>query len=358
MDRLQPDLYADVHGISLDFEGQLMLESSAFSPGVTTNRPYHQQIARLMDAAALEGGFPSDFLEDDRELLYWDPSLDAIKTKLWAGRGRWSPGLYAFHRYHTLHVLMEITWQRSGLLRFQRLLRIGNETWEGEPCPGYPNRVVAAFGSCGMYQMIAAYGRNASAQRKSRVEIWGKRHQVATAIVDPQMTGKSAGFFTLSGDARSAWLDGGPSVDEFAARLDRHPGINAGYLQDFLSGWPAGQNRPEAGFFMRHGGDAEAPLCADQPIWHGLALRLRIPYSKAVIREVRLNGHPLAESGEDGYTHWRARGFTFIQAKIPPTPSGTETLWILTCEYDPGETRSHWEFWAGKTADPPGHATQ
>ncbi|MFN2352803.1 MAG: M14 family zinc carboxypeptidase, partial [Kiritimatiellia bacterium] len=173
IDRWQPDMYADVHGISLNCENQLMMESSASSPSRITNRPYRQQIARLMDQAALEGGFPSDFQEDDREVLFGDRSIDLIKTKLWPGRAGWSPGLYAYDRYHTLHVLMEITWQRSGLLRFQRLLRIGNEQWDGEPCPGYPNRVAFA---AGMYQMIAAYGRNDGQRRASRVELWNRHH--------------------------------------------------------------------------------------------------------------------------------------------------------------------------------------
>ncbi len=350
IDRYQPDLYADVHGVSLDFESQLMLESSASSPTRTTNRPYHQQIARLMDQAALKEGFPSDFQEDDREVLCWDPSVDPLKAKLWTGRGCWSPGLYAYSRYHTLHVLMEITWQRSGLLRFQRLLRIGNEQWEGEPCRGYPNHVVAAFGPSGMYQMIAAYGQDGARQRESRVEMWRKHHQFASAIVDPQMTGKTAAVFTLSADARREWLEAKDTLADFAANLKRHPAVNAEYIQDFLSGWPCGQNRPEAALSVWHGGQGGECPGEDEPIRHGAALRVRVPYPKASIRDIRLNGHPLAESSEDGYSIWKARGFTFIQANVPPAKSQVETLWILTCKYDPGEHRPHWEFWAGKRA--------
>lgn len=358
IDQCQPDLYADVHGVSLDFEGQLMLESSASSPTRTTNRPYHQHVTRLMDQAALDGGFPSDFQEDDREVLCWDPSVDSLKPKLWPGRGFWSPGLYAYGRYHTLHVLMEITWQRSGLLRFQRLLRIGNEQWEGEPCRGYPNHVVAAFGPSGMYQMIAAYGQNAVQQRESRVEIWSKHHQITSAIVNPQMTGKTAAVFTLSADAHDEWLKEDDTLDEFGARLKQHPTINAEYIADFLYGWPAGQNRPEAALSVWRGVQTGEPPHEDEPIRHGLALRVRVPYPSAGVRDVRLNGHPLAESSEDGYSLWRTRGFTFIQANVPPSKSQAETLLILTCEYDAGEDRPHWEFWAGKTANNRLHATR
>ena len=140
IDRLQPDLYADVHGISLDFEGQLMLESSAASPSRMTGRPFHRQIAQLMDDAALVGGFPSDRQEEDRELAAGELSGEALGTKLRSGCDAWLPGTYAYVNYHTLQVVMEVTWQESGLLRLQRLLQIGNERWEGELVPGYPNQ--------------------------------------------------------------------------------------------------------------------------------------------------------------------------------------------------------------------------
>ncbi len=350
IDRMRPDLYADVHGTSLDDPRTLMLESSATSPTNMMNRPYHLQIARMMDQAALDAGFPSDFQEDDRELLYWGSAVNSLEAKLWNGRDRWSAGLYAYGNYHTLHVLLEVTWQRSGLVRLQRLLRVGNERWDGELAPGYPNRIVGASHPAGMYQTIAAYGACAAQQRESRVEIWSKRHQLATGTTDPNMTGKTAAIFMLSTDAYRKWVEGNKKTSDFAANLKRHPDMNAEYIGGFLRGWPHGQNRPETYFSVWRGAQEGGIMQNDEPIRHGIALRIRIPYSQAIIREIRLNGHLVAESDEDGYSLWRARGFTFIQANMPPSKSQRESCWILTCEYDAGETRPHWEFWAGKRA--------
>jgi len=341
IDRYQPDVYADVHGISLDFDGQLMLESSACSPSMVTSRPYHQQIARMMDQAALKEGFPSDFQEDDRELLYWGPAVDSLGAKLWPGRGKWSPGLYAYANYHTLQVLMEITWQRSGVLRFQRLLRIGNERWEGEHYPGYPNRVV---GGARTYEVIAAYGQTARQRRASRVELWGKHGQLGTAPIDPQMAGKTVAVFTTAPEACRQWLEGMEAADAFAAHLEAHSEIDAAFVQNFLRGWPGGQNRPEPYFSLRHAPQGDS----SEPIENGIAFRLRIPFPKARIRDLRLNGRPLPQSAEDGYITWKARGFTFIQVNVPPPKANAQTLFVVTCEYDPGEYRPQWEKWTGR----------
>jgi hypothetical protein len=113
------------------------------------------------------------------------------------------------------------------------------------------------------------------------------------------------------------------------------------------------QNRPEPAFTVWPAAGGEQPSHADEPVCHGAALRIRVPYSKAAVRDVRLNGHPLAECGEDGYEIWRARGFTFIQANLPPARTRDESFWILTCQYDPGEFRPHWESWAGRTRGEP-----
>lgn len=338
LDRLKPELYADVHGISLDFEGQLMLESSASSPSRITSRPYRREIARIMDEAALQEGFASDFHEDDREEFLWGPGMAELDRKFWWGRSKWSPALYAYANYHTLAVVMEIAWQRSGVARLKRLLRVGNEQWPGERDAGYPTRVVHGGHPSGMYQMVVPYGNTAALQRTSRAELWSRHGQIASAILDPQRAGKTAGAFTTSADAYRQSLEGHESVGAFVERLSPDPRINGAYLRAFFRGWPAGQNRPEPAFAVSN--RPEATAC--RPIERGIAFRLRIPFERARIEDVRLNGHALRVSSTDGYTEWRARGFTFVQAHVPPSVAREESLFVLTCQYDPGEQREYW----------------
>ena len=79
-------------------------------------------------------------------------------------------------------------------------------------------------------------------------------------------------------------------------------------------------------------------------IENGLALRLRVPYAKATINALHLNGHPVEPSATEGYQQWTARGYQHIQINIPPEKSKTQDLWVVTLDYDPQEKRTQgWE---------------
>ena len=126
-DRFQPDLHADIHGTSLDFEKYIMFESSgaAYSnPGV---RPYHRDIIRQMNLAAMAEGFPADTGESDAERMFYGPGLSNMPRKSWYGQPRFYAATYLYYHFHTLISATESAWERAGLLRHQRLLTIGNE---------------------------------------------------------------------------------------------------------------------------------------------------------------------------------------------------------------------------------------
>ncbi|MCF7855037.1 MAG: hypothetical protein K9N51_09590 [Candidatus Pacebacteria bacterium] len=65
--------------------------------------PRHSQIYSNWNAkgvtdpeTAPEAGFPSDFQEDDRELVYWGPAIDDIGDKAWSGRPSWSAVFFKY----------------------------------------------------------------------------------------------------------------------------------------------------------------------------------------------------------------------------------------------------------------------
>ena len=337
MDEYQPEVHADIHGLSLGFEKYTMLENSGASYSNFALRSYHRDVIRRMDEAALAEGYPSDEQESDAERLFWGPQLDGMKEKLWVGRPQIYAAVYCYHHYHTMLSATEVCWERSGVLRHRPLLEVGNGMWPGEPSPGYPTRVILSNN----YHMVTAYGQTAAARRRSRVELWGKLGQIAFGQSDPCVEGKLLVVCATSPAAVKKWL-GDTTLDGLAEKLEEHPAINADPIKSFTAGWPHGQNRPEA-YVNLNTTDGEAGRAT--PIEHGLCLRLRIPFTKAELGTLLVNGHPVAPSETDGYITWTARGYLYVQISIPPERSRAEGLFIVTCDYDPCETRTHWQGW-------------
>lgn len=345
MDEFRAEVHADLHGNALPYPGAYQIESTGRAYSNVTLRPYHHEVIRLMDQAALEEGYPSDELEEDAERLFTagvDIGIPAYK--LWGGvrtpsaKGAVTGGvakvyaaLYGYHHYHTMPLASEIGWERSGFLRHRRLLHMGNEIWPGEYYPGYPVRVIAKEG----LNLIAAYGTDAAARRRSRIELWNKQAQITHGENRPHAAGRLLYVCATSPEARARhFVD--TSLDAFAARM------NSPRVREIVEGFPKGPGQwGPTGNVMLDGGSGTAA----EPIEHGLALRLRIPFPKARALDVWMNDRPLERSETGGYATWVARGFTYVQVNIPPERSRREDFFVVTLRYDPGETRTHGLGW-------------
>jgi hypothetical protein len=344
MDRLQPELHADIHGTNLAFERYIMFESSATSYSNTALRPYHREIIAQMDEAALAGGFPSDTGESDAERIFGGVGLDQIKDRCWTGRPRFYGAMYAYYHFHSLIAASEVAWEQSGLLRHRRLLEIGNERWPGEYYQGYPTRVIMG----NTHARITAYGLTAAGRRRSRVELWNRFGEFTFGTIDPTVEGKAMCVLATGADADKNFL-ADPVIEVVVERLRRHPRMNAQAIAEFAAGWPAGQNNPRAWLALERrtavAKNSSEKKSRPGPIEHGVCLRLRLAYEKAVISDLRLNGRPVADSPTDGFVTWIARGCTFIQINIPPERLLEDDLFVITCDYDPGEKRGRWDSW-------------
>jgi zinc carboxypeptidase len=347
IDRLQPELHADIHGTNLEFERYIMFESSATSYSNTALRPYHRDIIRQMDEAALAEGFPSDTAESDAERIFYGRGLANIQDRCWIGQPRFYGAMYAYYHFHSLIAASEVAWERSGLLRHRRLLEIGNERWPGEYYHGYPTRVIMG----NTHARITAYGHTAAQRRNSRVELWNRFGEFTFGALDPAVEGKAMCVLATSAGAEKDFLTD-PAIEVVVERLKEHPRMNSEAIARFAAGWPAGQNHPRAWLALqRRKADKQDPKDTAEknglarPIEHGISLRLRLAYDKAVISDLRLNGRPVATSETDGFVTWIARGCTFIQVNIPPKRLGEDDLFVVTCDYDPGEKRGRWDTW-------------
>ncbi len=335
MDRYQPEVDADFHGVDLTFPGHIMTESSGPSYGCTNWRPYHLQITRLMEQAAQDEGFPSDMVEEDAERSFWGDKINDIAHKLWLGRPNTLAGPYCYARYHTLTFTSEVLWEQSGLIRHKRLLQVGQEVWPGEYYPGYPTRVI----QWNNFDLITAYGPTAAQRRKSRVELWNKQQQLRDGFINPEREGLKFHVCITSPQASDELLRD-PSLKSFARKIQEHPEINTSAILPLLEHYPnySGQWGSEANVCTSYNPSTRNEF---SPIEHGLGIRLRIPYPKARLDEVRVNGHVINPSETDGFLTWTARGFTYLQINIPPDKSRQRNIFIITCPYDPGVKYFH-----------------
>ena len=347
MDQTQAEVHADIHGNSLPYPDVYQIESTGRAYSNITLRPYHHDVIRLMDEAALQEGYPSDQLEEDAERLFGADGLGIDTERLWAGvrtpagggvvqsKPRVYAAIYGYNRYHTMPLASECGWERSAFLRHRRLLRIGNDVWPGERERGYPVRVIMKVG----YHMVTAYGTTAAEQRRSRIELWNRQRQISHGINRPLKVGRLMYVCATSNAAREKWLSD-KSLAGFAERMVEHPRMHGERIREFVQGFPAGPGQwGPTGNVMMQGGAAETS--EESPIEHGLAFRLRIPFPKAVGLEVWMNGEKLEPSDIDGYLMWKARGFANVQINIPPERSRSEDLFVVTCRYDPGVHRRH-----------------
>jgi hypothetical protein len=211
---------------------------------------------------------------------------------------------------------------------------------------------------------LTAYGQTAAQRRLSRVELWNRLHEFTFGTLDPAVEGKLMCALGTSAAADQYLSD--PLLEKLLERWRQHPRLDGEAIARFADGWPAGQNHPQPWVYLerRKPRNAEPDGNSDLPkeglLEHGLCLRLRLPYQQARITDLRCNGHVLPPSESHGFVQWVARGSTYIQISIPAERLRQDDLFVVTCEYDPGETRPRWDYREilGETVTPDSHPAQ
>ena len=338
VDQYQPEVHADVHGIGLQeypadrlgerrlYQGQVMFESSGSAYSNYALRPWDWRVMEAMVAAAREAGFGSDRYEADAQRCFGSAAMDPIRDRFWPGQPMFYTAHYAYAKYHTMTLAMEVGWEESGVARLRGLLELGNRIWEGEPAAGYPVDRVKPF----LGHFLVARGGTAEERRRSRAELWQRQGDFAQAVLYPQTDARDTYVVALTA-AAAKLLDADPG--KFLANLEGRPDMNVAAIRAFVR---AG---PEIKFYVEPGRTA-ADVGAG-PLRHGLALRLRIPYRQPELVDLRLNGHLLSARATDGSHTWWADGYTQVQIDVPPEKANRSDLLVVTCAYAPDVQRTY-----------------
>ena len=336
VDRYRPETHIDLHGTGLQeyapeqlgdrcrYHGQTMIEITGSAYSNYALRPWDWRITEAMIEAGLQSGYPSDRFEADGQRLFWGPAVQAQSNRFWLGRPNFYTAQYAYAKYHTLLSTLEVGWEESGVARVRGLLEIGNSRWQNEPVRGYPVDRLTSF----VGHFVTAWGSNAEQRRDSRQELWNQQAAFTQAILYPQTDGRDTYIVALDSEA-AGLLDSDPTT--FLERIKDLPGVNAEALETFV------QAGPEIKLAVVPGPSKSERV----PLKHGIGLRLRLPYRKPELFDIRLNGHPLEPSATDGYQSWAANGYTQIQIHVPPEKAAEMSLFVVTCAYVPEVQRKY-----------------
>lgn len=336
VDRYRPETHIDLHGTGLQeyardqlgdrcrFQGQTMIEITGSAYSNYALRPWDWRITEAMIDAGLRSGYPSDRFEADGQRLFWGPAVQSQARQFWLGRPNFYTAQYAYAKYHTLLSTLEIGWEESGVARVRGLLEIGNERWQNEPVRGYPVDRLKSF----VGHFVTSWGRNAQERRDSREELWSQQAAFSQAIFYPQTDGRDTYVVALDGEAAQR-LDRDPGV--FLERIQGRAGMNAEAVKTFVEAGPEIQLAVASG-------SAKADSVS---LKHGIGFRLRLPYQKPELLDVRLNGHRLERSSTDGYESWTANGYTHVQISVPPKEAEKSSLYVVTCGYVPDVQRRY-----------------
>ena len=323
-DEFKPDVHWDMHGVSLRWNGQQVVESCGTSYSNYSLRPWDWRIAEAMIAEARRAGYGIDRGEADTQRLFFGPDMPPLADRLWLGRPFFYTAMYGYARHHTLLGTCEVGWEESGVARLRGLMRIGNRVWDGEKTAGYPVNVMKSL----VGQWVMATGRNTAERRCSRIELWQRQGTFTMGVLYPQ-TDCRIGLVVALTAKGAKLMDGNPK--KFVTKLETLPDCNAAAIRGFLE---AG---PETKIYF------EPPDRApeDRSLDTALAIRLRIPYRYPKLCALRLNGQPLDKSATDGLDRWYGDGYTQLQINFPPEKARRCDLLVVTCAYAPDVRRQY-----------------
>lgn len=334
VDEYKPEVTVDLHGVSGGWRGMQTLETAGPAGSNMALRPWDARVSERLIQAANAAGYGIFRMEMDDQRLFFGDQMKAQAGKFWWGRPFFYTQMASYLKYHALPITLEINWEDSALARLKEILRIGNETWEGENRPGYPVNVMKG----GVCQLMAG-GRNDGELRKSREELWNRQDRLPLALLTPWADGRctALGILTSHGAALLAKsepvLPAKISKEDLLNFVANAPGVDREKLTAYLK---AG---PENTLFFDMATGLALPMAEipETPIRSGLAFRFRIPYQKVAFREVALNGFPLKQSDDFGYAIWVAGGFTHLQVNLPPEEAEKLDFALITLSYTPAD---------------------
>ena len=316
IDEYKPELLIDAHGMW--YAGAGCMEVTGAYSFASLNYCYDRSFNDAMNAAAERGGY-AIFSEDAQQNLRAMIPISAqeeYRDRFRLGAPKMLAGIYAYIKYHTLSINMEVGIEESGVLRIIEALKLGcKPVWHTDG-KGYPVQVIRGH-ICS--QSILCAGDNAEQKRISRLELWNQSRDIGHAIVAPERHGLQAFLVSLNVETALTNIGrGGPySLNAFFEGLEK-------------SGMDLSEVKP----LYKNIEDQCWVECAWKndgkrvQLTQGVKMRLALPFSSAKLKKVLLNGKILKD-GE--YSSFKKGNFTYVEITSEKCP---DDLLFAVVEYD------------------------
>lgn len=306
MEQYQPEVLVNLHGRSTGSAVRAVEGSGLAYASSQYERSHSRLFVEELALAAEAAGYPQDRGEEDAEqIVAWIPGGE---YRCFGSMFSITTGVYAYHRFHTLSVCMEVCEPHSGVVRIQRLLQLGCQRWRTEGRPGYPVNVMAW--NC--HGFLCASGRDATELRVSRMELWRMQGRCAFGWGVPARVGFEVAAFSPQFADKAKWSS--KPLSEVLTQLEGDPAFDVAAMRDFCSGIPElylllteERGKPEL--------KPENPI---KQLTSPIGLRLRLP-ANAAVQRVQINGQDLPAAAMNGYSVWDTpNGFRMLQADLAP----------------------------------------
>ena len=310
VEEYKPDAAADVHSGQ---RGVMVAEHSGFSWSDFNAHSFQPLVVEEMCQALENAGF-----------LAFRPAMDSGRIKLGSriagqehdyvriGNYKQTMTTFYYRRYHTLAYTWETGADLAVVARARRLLEIGTETWRNEFYPGYPGNQVGRWD----FVSISAWGNTARKRRKSRIELWRKVNQlhygsVVRHVSPATKVGRLMGVCATTTKASEKWIGNG-TKKVLLSNVAGLKYVNFSQIAEFARGIPMAVTSPP-----HYSLGYKTGVVSDDPVKHGMSIRLWVQYKDAEIIEVCIDGHKVNQSEVEGYMVRRGPG-TIVQFNIPP----------------------------------------
>ena len=343
VDRWRPDALMDLHGVGLDYAGQLVQPSIGSAMSNISNRPWDRRLVEFMIHRAGKAGFGFNRMEVDAQQVFFGEQMAPIQGRCWIGRPFFYTALYAYAQYHTILFTSEVAWEQSAVALIRGLLEYGSRTLQNDPVPALP--VNATRYVYGPYT-VQAYGQTLAERRRSRIELWQHQESITLGFLYNYVDGRDAIVCAVGPAGLQKLLGRAPTkpvhrvrVLDLIRNVRKLDGFDARAIEQFLLAGPQRTFAVDAPRALISKVGAES----DWRPQHGLAIHFPIFYPDVNHLDVRLNGRTLKANPTSGYQRWYRDedGYTVVRVNVPPQVAASQDLFLITCAYRPPLQRAY-----------------